>query len=191
MQYVPDSRGADVFERFYRALLDETFGKGGVGTQVIDFLADETGLFADFFINFDAILLGETSPWFGERTREALLRAALDRALAEPARRWGDRQKLVLSHMLFGGKLPRWLGFDRGPIELRGGRATPHQGQIFRGAGRDTSFGPSIRFVTDMSTSDVHTRLCGGVTDRRFSKWYCNELQGWLRGTYKKLAADR
>jgi penicillin amidase len=90
--------------------------------------------------------------------------------------------------MLFGGKLPRLLGFDRGPITLEGGRATPHQGQIYRSGGRATSFAPSIRIVTDMAKAEVHTALVGGPSDRRFSKWYVSDLQRWLSGELKRLS---
>ena len=89
--------------------------------------------------------------------------------------------------MLFGGKFPLWFGFDRGPIELVGGRSTVHQGQVYRSGGRATSFAPSVRLIVDFAPEGAWTRLCGGPSDRRFSKWYCNELQGWLDGTYKRV----
>ena len=74
---------------------------------------------------------------------------------------------------------------------LKGGRSTVHQGQIYRSAGRTTSFAPSVRFVTDMAKDEAHTRLCGGISDRRFSKLYCNELDDWLAGTYKALRPEK
>ena len=94
---------------------------------------------------------------------------------------------ITLSHILFGGKLPRWLGFDRGPIRLCGGRSTPHQGQVYTSAGRATSFAPSIRLLADMGDHVLHTSLLGGPPDRRWSKWYASEVQAWLDGTYKVL----
>jgi penicillin amidase len=89
--------------------------------------------------------------------------------------------------MFFGGKLPRLLGFDRGPITLPGGRATPQQGQIYRNAGRTTSFVPSYRMVTDLAREEVHTALVGGPSDRRWSPFYCSDLARWLKGEYKIL----
>ena len=94
---------------------------------------------------------------------------------------------MTMSHILFGGKMPRLLGFDRGPITLAGGRATVNQGQIYRSAGRVTSFAPSVRLVTDLGTDEVHTALAGGVSDRRFSRWYVSDLKRWLRGEYKRF----
>jgi penicillin amidase len=44
--------------------------------------------------------------------------------------------------------------------------------------------------VTDLATDEVHSNLAGGPSDRRFSKWYCSGLKGWIRGEYKTLRAD-
>ena len=92
--------------------------------------------------------------------------------------------------MLFGEKLPAFLGFDRGPVTGIGGRATIHQGQIYRSGGRETTFFPSFRIVTDLAGDHCRTNLAGGPSDRRFSKWYVSDLENWLNGTYKTLSAD-
>ena len=91
------------------------------------FLATETGTFIDFYHCFDHVMLSEKSAWFGARTREELYCKALATALGGPVKRWGEVQQLKLTNILFGGKLPAFLGFDRGPIAIRGGRATVHQ----------------------------------------------------------------
>jgi penicillin amidase len=36
-----------------------------------------------------------------------------------------------------------------------------------------------------MSTRELHTALCGGPSDRRFSKWYKSGVRGWLDGALK------
>ena len=187
--YDLESQGAALFEAFYRALIDTVFGPT-FSRDVIGYLADETGMLADFFVNFDNVLLSEASPWFDARfdDRDAVYQHAVDIAMHETPRRWGDGRSLSLSHMLFGGKLPAAFGFDRGPIELKGGRATVHQGQIYRSAGRATSFAPSIRFITDFAENRCHTNFVGGPSDRRFSKWYCSDLPRWLAGELKVLA---
>ena len=164
-RYELSSRGAFLFERVYQELLRSVFGLH-LGPEVLAFLWDDTGMFADFFINFDRVLLAEESAWFVE-DRTTLYREAVARALDVEPRAYGEDRELTLSHILFGGKLPRWLGFDRGPIRLPGGRATPHQGQLYRAADRATSFAPSIRFLTDFAEAAAHTRLVGGVSDRR------------------------
>ncbi len=187
--YDPASRGATLFERFYRELLIAVFGADGLGEDVVRHLLSETGIFIDFYDNFDRVILDESSPWLAGRDRAALVRAAFDAARGKPVPPWGEVNQVTLSHIFFAGKLPRFLGFDRGPVPLRGGRATPHQGQVYRGAGRDTSFAPSYRLIVDLGDDQAHTSLPGGPSDRRFSKWYCCELDAWLAGRYKKLRA--
>lgn len=186
-RYDVASVGATLFERVYRGLQRAVFGDAAVAH-----LLGETGVFADFHAAFDQVLLAERSAWFGEELRDALYRRVLAETL-DGARAggevppWGEGQQIVLSHLLFGGKLPRLLGFDRGPITLPGGRATPQQGQIYRSAGRTTSFVPSFRMITDLAKPELHTALLGGPSDRRWSRWYCSELSRWLAGTYKVL----
>ena len=187
-RYNVDSRGAAVFEDFYAALIREIFGgEGGFGPEVLRHLQDHTGVFIDFYQQCDRVLLAESSSWFGERSREQLFEDAFA-AIAErtaPAR--GERNQVTLTNMFFAGKLPRVLGFDRGPYPLPGGRATPHQGQVYSSGGRVTSFAPSIRVIADMADDELWTSLIGGPSDRRFSRWYASEVQRWLAGEYKQL----
>ena len=169
------------------ALMREVFGVA-LG-PALDFLVGETGTFIDFYANADRIMLAETSAWFGARTREQIYRSALATGLAGPLRRWGDVNRMVIRNLLLGGRLPRWAGFDRGPYEIRGGRATVHQGQIYRLGGRDTSFVPSLRLCSDMAGQDLWSNMCGGPSDRRFSRFYNSETAGWLAGSFKRLTA--
>ncbi len=185
--YVGDSKGAMLFESVYLSLLRIVFGDGGIGREVVDYIMTETSLFNDYYANFDSILLKKRSAWFGRRSREEILRRALDEGLAVKAAPYGKTRKIMFAHMLFGGKLPRFLGYDRGPIELPGCRATVPQGQIFRSAGRTTTFSPSYRMIADMAFCEIHTTLAGGPSDRRFSRWYASDLDNWLRGAYKIL----
>lgn len=186
-RYEPESQGAFLFEQVYRALLRGVFGERGVGLEVFDHLLEQSGVVVDFADNFDRVLRSDRSRWFGGEERDELYRRLIAAALEVEPQPWGSCQQLVLTNIFFAGKLPRWLGFDRGPITLRGGRATPHQGQIYRSGGRQTSFAPSFRMVTDLGSDEVHTNLAGGPSDRRFSKWYCSDLESWLEGRYKVL----
>lgn len=188
--YCEDSKGAFLFEEFYRALYRQVFGTYGLGKPVTDYLEHETGIFIDFYYNFDCILLSEDSAWFGGESRDTLYRRAADKALDVPPQPLGEARRVLLSHLLFGGKLPAFLGFDRGPITLIGSRATIHQGQVYRSAGRTTSFGPSWRIVMDLSKQEVQTNLAGGPRDRRFSRWYCSDLNNWIQGKYKTIGPD-
>ena len=96
----------------------------------------------------------------------------------------------MLRHLLFGGRLSQVLGFDRGPVTAIGGRATVHQGQIYRSGKRTTTFVPSFRLVVDFSEDALYSNLAGGPSDRRFSAWYCSDLPNWLHGKYKQISPD-
>jgi penicillin amidase len=186
--YDQNSQGAYLFEAFYRKLILETFGRNGFGKDVCRHLWNETGVFVDFYHNIDRILLSETSVWFGGENRESFYEGVARKALDIPVRRWGESRQFMMRHLLFGGKLPVFLGFDRGPLTGIGGRATIHQGQIYRCDNRTTNFFPSYRIVTDLARDKIHSNLAGGPSDRRFSKWYVSDLENWKQGKYKSLS---
>lgn len=185
--YGSESRGATLFEAVYLELVKQVFGNNGLGRDVLEHLLQETALFSDYFGNFDRILLDPGSVWFQGLDREALVQQALTSGLARPAQPYGQTRQVMLSHLLFGGKLPKWLGFDRGPIPLPGSRATILQGQIFQTLNRTTTFSPSYRLVVDLSRETLFSALPGGVSDRRFSDFYVNTLSDWLNGVYEEL----
>ena len=189
-EYSADSEGAFLFDRFYKDLYLEVFGKHGFGTDVVEHIDKHTGIFNDFYINFDRILLSENSVWFGNRTREDLYQQAAEKALKSQPEKWGNTRKVIMKNILFDGKLPKFLGFDRGPITLIGSLATPHQGQIFKSAGRQTTFAPGFRMVIDLSTDEMNTNMAGGPSDRRFSKWYFSDLENWISGKYKTITVN-
>jgi len=191
-EYSLDSVGAAIFEAWYRALFTVVFGRqsdaaGGDEKNAAEFIWREGGIFIDFYQNFDRILQAKKSAWFGLKSRDEIYKAAWDLVRGKTFLPWGRTNTFVLKHLLFGGKFPRFMGFDHGPISIRGGRATVHQGQIYRSAGRDTSFVPTFRFVTDFSTRTLHSNMLGGPSDRRFGKFYRNEVENWLNGKYKQL----
>jgi len=190
LRYTADSQGAFLFEAFYWSLYREVFGAHGFGEAAIDHLLTETGTFMDFYLNFDRVLLSEESAWFDGESREELYRRVAAGALAVEAGTWGETQQYVMRHLLLGGKLPRFLGFDKGPVVMIGGRATIHQGQIYRSGNRTTTFVPSFRLVSDLAEDACYTNMAGGPSDRRFSKWYCSDIKRWLAGEYKKVSAD-
>jgi penicillin amidase len=189
-EYTADSEGAFLFDRFYKELYLEVFGKHGFGKDAVEHIDKHTGIFNDFYLNFDRILLSKNSVWFGDRTREDLYQQAAKQALKSQPEKWGNTRQVIMKNIVFDGKLPKFLGFDRGPITIIGSLATPHQGQIFESAGRQTTFAPSFRMVVDLSTDEMNTNMAGGPSDRRFSKWYCSDLENWITGKYKTLAVD-
>jgi len=176
-----------LFESVYRAMVDVVFGDHGVGRKVIAHIFAETSLFNDYYANFDRILERPSSAWFDGAPKEALLRQAIAEGLDTAAVGYGQTRAVTLTHLLFGGKLPRFLGFDHGPIALPGCRATIPQGQIFKSGGRLTTFSPGYRFIADLGVDEIHTNLAGGPSDRRFSRWYLSDMQNWYEGNYKVL----
>lgn len=193
--YHDESRAAYLFESFYRELLGSVFGGQNVGecprthlgVSVVNHLIDETTLLTEYYGAFDVVLLSETSLWFAGRSRREIYETVLDRTLRVEPRPYGEARRMKLEHLLLGSKLPSLLGFDRGPISLKGGRATVHQGQFLRAQGRRIACGPSYRFVTDLATDAMETTLPGGPSDRRFSPWYVSGLLDWLEGKYTVL----
>ena len=189
-KYSADSKGAFLFDRFYKELYLQVFGKNGFGNETVEHIDKQTGIFNDFYINFDRILLSEKSLWFGNNSREDLYQKAAEKALKSQVEQWGNTRQVIMKNILFDGKLPKFLGFDRGPITIIGNLATPHQGQIFENAGRQTTFAPGLRMVIDLATDEINTNMAGGPSDRRFSKWYCSDLENWTSGKYKTISAN-
>lgn len=185
-QYTPDSFGAYRFECFYQALLEVVFGSL-IGAEPMDHLLHHSPIITDFFANFDRILLAEASLWFGTQSWAELYQQAFAKADRLPSRRWGEVNQMTLRHLLLGGKLPTWVGFDHGPIAVPGGRATPWQGQLYHQGERQTSYIPSFRLVTDFAEAASYTCLLGGPSDRRTSRWYKSEIKNWQKGHYKKI----
>lgn len=194
-EYDLESIAASLFEDFYSALRMEVFGayKSGIGNDVMRHLSTQTGVFIDFYQNFDRVLLNPDSPWFSQEGHdspsqsEAFLNAFKIAKRKYKAIPWKAVNSIIFTNMLFQGKLPEFMGFDTPPVPIIGGRATPHQGQLYKSSGRQTSFGPSIRIVSDLSEKTLYTCLAGGPSDNRFSPWYLSELEAWQKGIYKKL----
>ncbi len=187
-RYTLDAKAAVLFERFHRALLRNTFGKLALSTEVIDYMLNETGAFAAYYHYFDRLLLEGSAHWFTREQVEQAARDALDEALRWPHPPLAKTRRIKMGHLLFVGKLPSFLGFDGGPLAVAGSRATPCQAQIFTDHGRTVCFAPSYRFLTDMGADHALTSLPGGATDRRFGRYYKNELGRYLRGEYKRLS---
>jgi penicillin amidase len=184
--YSVDSVGATLFERWHRGLVEEVFG-GVLGAVAVRYLFAETGILADFEGNFDGVLTRADSVWFRGRTREDVYRRVAERTLPGPAGPWGEQRHTTARHLVFGGTPLARLGFDRGPFPLAGGRGTVKQGQVFRSGGVDTSFMPTVRFVTDFAEDAAHTTLAGGPSDRVRSRWYASDFDDWLAGRLKTV----
>lgn len=188
--YELNALGAPVFESFYQALREQVFGSAfnGFGHDVTEHLTQETGIFIDFYQQFDRVMLNPNSTWYNDITQSnAFLNAFKSMAPVQPNTQWQEVNTISFSNILTGEKIPSFTGVCSAPIALRGGRATPNQGQIYRNDGRQTSFSATIRMVCDMNESDILTSLAGGPSDNPASKWYRNELNAWRKGEYKRV----
>jgi penicillin G amidase len=187
LRYEADSLGATLFENVYEELVRLVFGELGLGAEVMAYMLAETVLFSMTHGNFDKILLSESSLWFDGKPREELFKEAIRRGLAGQAVRHGAKRKIYINNLFFGGKLPRFLGFDH-PLEHIGSRATIPHAQMYRSAGRDNSFAATFRMICDFSTYEVHANLSGGASGARFSPYYKAGLKEWEQGAYQVIS---
>lgn len=191
LRYSSDSAAPFLFERVYSELIALVFGELNFGREVLDYLVHETILMHDYYYHFDRVLLSPDSAWFNGRDRDDLFREALARALDVAPEPFGRGRKIMMRNLFFGGRLPRFLGFDYGPIELIGGRTTVSLSQIFKSAGRTATFSPTYRFITDFAEEKIHSVMAGGPSDRRFSGLYTSGVKGWLSGKYNELTLPK
>jgi penicillin amidase len=63
------------------------------------------------------------------------------------------------------------------------------QGALAVDDGRQLSFAPSWRFITDMSSNVFYSILPGGPSGSRFSGLYNTEIDRWLKVQYKTITA--
>lgn len=186
-RYDNNSVGAPIFEAFYHSLREQIFisNELGFGERVGKHLVQETGVFIDFYQQFDNIMLNPNSSWLGNKSQEDIFLNAFQHMKIPKYVYWKQQNTVCFTNILLTDKLPKFLRVSTDPIPLQGGRATPCQGQIYRNANRITSFAPTVRVVCDMSESTLHTCLAGGASDNPLSIWYRNELNDWLNGRYK------
>lgn len=150
-------------------------------------------LLAYYFQLFDDVMLEGSAAWFGPEGREGLFRRVLEAVLGDRAPTtvapWGERRQITMKNVFFQGKLPRWLGFDHGPVPVEGGRSTIAQSALFTHHGHAMAVLPSWRYATDLGQDEALTVLAGGVSGSRFSALYTNGVADWLAGRYKTLRA--
>ena len=108
----------------------------------------------------------------------------IERGLAQPAVPYGQTRKIYVPNIFFGGQLPKIFGFDFGPYEHIGSRATIAQSQIFKVMGRTSTFAATYRMIVDMDNDELLNNLPGGPSDRRFSRYYRTGMKAWVDGRY-------
>lgn len=188
--YHKESQGAVLFESIYRELLREIFAPM-FGKEAWKVYGPGHAFFGFNFGNFDRVLLSDNPLWFGSEGKELLFRRTIEAALVpfEGNRipTWGEMNAFNMNYLLFDGKLPRFLGFDIGPIQLNGNRATVDTFQIYLEGKRKIVTAASYRFITDMSDHVVYSALAGGVNEKKRSPYYTSDIALWRKGAYKKI----
>lgn len=184
--YDKSSQAATLFEAIYYALLSEVAGKHIFGDKTWHMMLNTTAILPFIHANLDTLILNDDS-LLGSRNK--LFKDIIERVLADYSNQtlnpWGKQQQFTLTNIYFDGKLPRWLGFDRGPYPLEGNRCTVSLGDIFYEGNRRLAGGSSYRFITEMSKDEVYSVLIGGASERRFSSHYISDLKRWLNHEYK------
>ena len=186
-RYATDSVAAALFEAIHLEVVIEVFGAGGFGRDWMRYLLEQTCLYVTLIGYFDDVLAQADSLWLPADERAARIEAGVRRGLERPGKPWGVQNQVVFSNLMLGGRLPRFLGFDRGPKPLQGNHATVHQGSLLNLSGHRSSFAPAYHFVTDLAGAVAWTNLPGGPSESRFSDWYVSDLRRWLRGEYKSI----
>ena len=135
LEYSADSEEAYILRRVPRELYRLVFGENGFGSEAAGYLDQHTGIFNDFYINFDRILLSKDSAWFGGGRRDAPYFQAAEKALKRPTQRGGKPGNWCsqISFSAVSYRVFSVLTEGRSPSSAAG---NPHQGQIFESAGR-------------------------------------------------------
>ena len=192
-RYDAASKGAVLFEKLYAALCEELFGKGLFGAEAWHALRDTSLVHPFYFRLFDDVLAREEGARVVRRRKgrprsSPASRARRSTASTRPRFPPGATRAASSCATSSSAESSRaFLGFDRGPMPVVGGRATVVQGQVLKLAGRESSFCPSWRFVADLATDAAETALAGGPSDRRFSRWYATDVARWLAFERKVL----
>ncbi len=188
-KFTPESVEATIFDDYYRELFIESTGDVLFPRELLIKIYDET-LF--FLLNHHLVedeWMKENGLFSGLDWR-VIVKKALDRIRGNKFVPWGKRNSIVMRHMLFGETLLGKLGFNEKPHPLRGYKTTIHQGTKYREGKRDMTFGPSYRLIVDLGKRFAYSVIPGGVSGRRFSKYYKSEINDWLCGGYKRTDFD-
>ncbi|MDA7977373.1 MAG: penicillin acylase family protein [Pirellulales bacterium] len=194
--YNLDSQAPTLFEEIYAVLGREVLGRRGFGEAAWEEVVERTALPALFYSYFDRPLLREgegfdETAWYGKegwrQVTSDVIQQVLGSISLSDVPTWGQRQQVLMKNVLLGGKVPRALRFDYGPVSMPGGRGTIVQSVIYQSHGRQTNHFPSYRAVADLATNEIQTCNGGGPSGRAWSRYYTNEIRCWLAGKYKIL----
>jgi penicillin amidase len=176
------NEAAERMEAFWQEMMREVYGKGVFGETAFELLAHRTSVLGMYAAAFDDGAIRHGAAWTARRDLDELCRDVWSRIAGERSGRRRRVSRIVFRHLLFGGRMPGWAGFDKGPFSIHGGRSTLHQVQRVPGRGHESIVAPVYRFVCDLGEEGAWTALAGGPRDRWGSRYYASGLLGWLEG---------
>lgn len=192
-----DSAPAAYFNAVWRHLLALTF-HDELPADPVDLRPDGGGQWFDVV---RGLLTRPDDPWWrnaadprGLRTRDDVLRAALDDAAAElvgtlgedpAAWRWGALHTLTLTNQTLGaaGPAPVRQLLNRGPLEVGGGGSTVDATGWDARDGYQVSWVPSMRMVVDLADLDASRWVnLTGASGHAFAAHYDDQKEPWRDG---------
>jgi acyl-homoserine lactone acylase PvdQ len=168
-----------------RALFAARFGDAATARML-----DHLGLGMAFEQPLDAALLLQRHDLLDEKELRRVLAIAwpLARARAADPRR-AQPPTAAFRHTLFGGRLPRVLGFDTAARPWRGGPNAPFQVRSVDFEGERMLFGPAFHLVFDMSRPHGWYNSPGGASESRLGPGYAAGLDAWHEGRLLPLGS--
>jgi penicillin G amidase len=191
-RYNKESLGATLFEAFYQNCLDAAFSEEFGGQERWEYIKKHSALMAVFYGHCDELLLSNQRPqWLSKTVDNDFFTRVLKKTLSEKPvgkiQKWGEKNKFVMKNILLGETIFGKLGLNKGPYPLEGSRATIVQANLYKQGQRDTSFGVSWRFITDLAEDVCYTTLPGGPSERPWSSALLSDFPLWNSYKYKTL----
>ncbi|PWA11946.1 penicillin acylase family protein [Pueribacillus theae] len=138
---------------------------------------------------------GEGSEWIDENGGlEQVLGQSLERTVVKlkeeygedvTAWKWGEYHKVQFTHPLSGiNPILAYFFNHEKPMPVGGSDVTPMAASYNKETG-EVDHGASWRFVIDLNNSDVGYHIVGPGQEGHFkSKWYHDQMDDWVEGTY-------
>ncbi|MEO5873617.1 MAG: penicillin acylase family protein, partial [Streptosporangiaceae bacterium] len=198
-----DSAAAAYFNATWRALVRLTFADE-LSTTEASHEPDGGGRWLEAV---RPLLTKPDDPYWSDgktlRTRDDVLRRALDDAAAELGKRlgdnpqkwrWGAIHQLTLKEGTLGkgGPAPvQWL-LNRGPYELPGGSSAVNANSWYAPEGYQVDWIPSMRMVADVSDWDASGWInSAGTSGHAFHPHYTDQTDLWAKGETAPWAFSR
>lgn len=152
-----------------------------------------------------AVLRTPQSDWFDDprtpqrEVRDEMIRRCLLEALQELTGRfnstemkrwqWGELHSMTFKHAL-GVKKPLDKVLNIGPLPAAGSLTTINNAGFEYLHRYESTLGPSMRMICDMSTARMLTIISGGASGQPFSPHYSDQTPLWRNGGYLEMTLD-